>query len=42
VWIEHYRGRFNVYTDALYQERLTSALEGIQSKLDELEQQGLR
>jgi MraZ protein len=42
VWIEHYRGRFNVYTDALYQERLTSALDGIQAKLDELEQQGLR
>ncbi len=41
VWMEHFRGRFNVYSDALYQERLGNATEGLSDKLDVLEQGGL-
>jgi MraZ protein len=41
VWLEHYRGRFNVYSDALYQERLGQAMENLPDKLDVLEQGGL-
>jgi DNA-binding transcriptional regulator/RsmH inhibitor MraZ len=41
VWIEHHRGRFNVYSDAVYQQRLTGAMEGLADKLETLERQGL-
>jgi MraZ protein len=42
VWIEHYRGRFNVYSDAVYQEKLANAMEGLPDKVEVLEQQGLQ
>jgi MraZ protein len=41
VWLDHFRGRFNVYSDALYQERLGQATESLTDKLDVLEQGGL-
>jgi len=41
VWLDHFRGRFNVYSDALYQERMGQAMEGLAEKLNVLEQGGL-
>lgn len=41
VWLEHSRGRFNLYTDQNYQERLGQAMEGLGEKIDQLERSGL-
>ena len=41
IWLDHFRGRFNLYSDAVYQERLSQAFEGLPDKIDLLEQDGL-
>jgi DNA-binding transcriptional regulator/RsmH inhibitor MraZ len=42
VWLECFRGRFNVYSQAVYEDRKRRALEGLEDKLDLLEQSGLQ
>ena len=41
IWLQQYKGRFEIYTDAAYRERVAKAMEDIESKVDELEENGL-
>ncbi len=41
VWLEHYKGRFNLYSKDLYEDRRRRALEGLEEKLERLERDGL-
>jgi MraZ protein len=41
VWLDCFRGRLNVYSEQVYQERRRRAIEGLESKLEALEQNGL-
>lgn len=42
VWLDCLRGRINVYTKQVYEERKARALEGLADKLKLLESKGLR
>jgi MraZ protein len=42
VHLEHYKGHFNIYTQAVFDEKLSRANEGLADKLKRFEQKGLR
>ncbi|MBM3811076.1 MAG: hypothetical protein FJW20_05520 [Acidimicrobiia bacterium] len=41
VWMEYFRGGFTVYSESLYQEKLVTAQDGLEGKVEILEQGGL-
>lgn len=42
VWLDCYKGRINVYTKAVYEERKSRASQGLAEKLRALERKGLK